>query len=104
MLRVNFRNLPTNNTIGSHTHTCIGFFSVGVFNDDSRPLVMEDCFGCCVMEGVFSTNDNPRCRTAGVFNYSKGTVVKTSMTFAGSLWPIRIRWTLLISIFYLFPL
>ena len=25
------------------------------------------------MEGVFSTNDNPRCRTAGVLNYTKGT-------------------------------
>ena len=34
---------------------------------------MEDCVGYCDMEGVFSTNDNPRCRTAGVLNCTKGT-------------------------------
>ena len=38
------------------------------FRCHSFCLNQEDCFGYCDMEGVFGTNDNPRCRTAGVLN------------------------------------
>ena len=46
---------------------------MGVLYGDSQPLVMDDYFYCCVIEDVFSTNHNHRCRTTGVLNCTDGT-------------------------------
>ena len=55
-------------------------------------LVMEDC----VIEDVFSSNENPRlcfCGTGNCHHEGIG-------TFAGSLWAIQSHWTPLIWIYF----
>ena len=58
-------------------------------------------FYVCFVEDAFSTNDNPGfCSTAGVLKCTNGIGIchRESVPLAGSLWAIRIRWTLLVEV------
>ena len=59
-----------------------------MFNDDTYPLVVEDCLYQCVMEDALSTHDNPRFRTTGVLNHTNGSIGAVSGFTVGDTDPL----------------